>query len=130
MRPLPRFRSLALPLVLGLASWAAQAASVAFDKSAFDAAVRAGKPTAVQFHADWCPTCKAQAPVVAALLAEPQFKDLTLFIADYDKESALKKDLKVTQQSTFVVFKAGKEVGRSTGQTSKAAVAEVLGKAL
>jgi len=66
----------------------------------------------------------------SALLAEPQFKYLTVFVADYDKESALKKELKVTQQSTFVVFKAGKEVTRSTGQTSKAAIAEVLGKAL
>jgi len=130
MRLVATLRSIAVPLVVGLASLAAQAASVAFDKAAFAAAVSAGKPTAVQFHANWCPTCKAQAPVVAALLAEPQFKDLTVFVADYDKESALKKELKVTQQSTFVVFKAGKEVTRSTGQTSKAAIAEVLGKAL
>ena len=45
-------------------------------------------------------------------------------------KTALKKQLGVTQQSTFVVFKAGKEVGRSTGQTQKQAIADLFDKAL
>ncbi len=116
--------------VLAGSSLAALAGSMAFDQAAFDKARMAGKPVAVQFHANWCPTCKAQTGVVAQVLAEPGFKDLTLFIADFDNAKALKQQLKVTQQSTFVVFKGDKEVARSTGQTNKEAIAQTLGKAL
>ena len=55
---------------------------------------------------------------------------VTLFLADYDFEDALKKKLGVTMQSTFVVFKGGKEVGRSTGQTQKQAISDLFDKAL
>ena len=123
-------RMMALPLVLGFVSLAAHAGVTPFDKTQFDAALAAGKPTAVHFSATWCPTCKVQAPLVSALLAEPRFKDLTVFVADYDKELAFRKQLKITQQSTFVVYKAGNEVTRSTGEIDKAAIAQVLARSL
>jgi thioredoxin-like negative regulator of GroEL len=63
-------------------------------------------------------------------MQEPKMKDVTLFAADYDTEQALKRQLRVAQQSTFVVFKGGKEVGRSTGETSKSAIAALFDKAL
>ncbi|MEP7303865.1 MAG: thioredoxin family protein [Caldimonas sp.] len=106
------------------------AAELPYSKAAFEAAVAAGKPVVVDFKASWCPTCKAQKPIVDALLAEPKRKELTLFAADYDTEAALKQQLRVTQQSTFVVFKGGKEVGRSTGQTNRDAIAGLFDKAL
>lgn len=115
--------ALALPL-------AARAGSAPFDQAAFDKAVAAGGPVIVDFHADWCPTCKTQAPIVAQLLAEPKMKDVKLFVADFDKESALKKALRVSSQSTFVVFKGGKEAARSTGETTRAAIEATFSKAL
>ena len=63
-------------------------------------------------------------------MREAKRKPVTLFLADFDTEVALKKQLGVTQQSTFVVFKGGKEVGRSTGQTQKDVIAELFHKAL
>ena len=45
-------------------------------------------------------------------------------------KSLLEKTLKVSQQSTFVVFKQGHEVTRSTGQTSEPAIRAVLEQAL
>ena len=101
-----------------------------YDKAAFDKALAEGRPVIVDFFADWCPTCKAQKPHVQSLLGEAKMKDVTLFVADYDKEKDLKKTLRVTQQATFVVFKGGKEVGRSTGQTKKEDLAALFGKAL
>ena len=115
--------TLALPLL-------AAAATVPFDQAAFDKAVAAGEPVVVQFHADWCPTCKAQAPLVAQVLAEPKMKSVTLFVADFDQEKALKKALKVSTQSTFVVFKGGKEVARSSGETTRGAIDATFAKAL
>lgn len=54
----------------------------------------------------------------------------TILVADYDKEVALKRALKVTQQSTFVVFKDGHEVARSTGQTREQDIKDTFAKAL
>ena len=111
-------------------SLGASAATAPFDQAAFDKAVAAGEPVIVQFHADWCPTCKAQTPLVAQVLAEPKMKSVTLFVADFDKEKALKKALKVSTQSTFVVFKGGKEVARSSGETTRGAIDATFAKAL
>lgn len=108
----------------------AGAVEVAYTPAAFDHALVAGTPTVVHFRASWCPTCKAQRPIVDALLHDPKRKDLTLIVADYDKETALKQRLRVAQQSTFVVFKGGKEVARSTGETRKDAIAALFDKAL
>ena len=105
-------------------------AALPYDKVQFDTALAQGKPVIVDFSASRCPTCKAQKPIVEALMKEKKLAPVTLFVADYDKETALKKQLGVTQQSTFVVFKAGKEVGRSTGQTQKQAIADLFDKAL
>ena len=123
-------RSLVAAAGLALSAVAAFAGEVPFNKAAFDAALAKGTPVIVDFAASWCPTCKAQKPIVQGLLAEPKLKPVTLFLADFDTEVALKKQLGVTQQSTFVVFKDGKEVGRSTGQTQKDVIAELFHKAL
>jgi thioredoxin 1 len=118
--------TLALVLLASLAS----AAEVPFDQSQFDSAKAAGRPVAVVFHADWCPTCRAQAPLLKDLAQQPEFAPLTLYIADYDTEKNLKKSLGVTKQSTIVVFKAGKEAARSTGDTHEDSLAILLRRAL
>jgi thiol-disulfide isomerase/thioredoxin len=90
-----------------------------FDQALFDKAIAEGKPTIVYFHADWCPTCHAQQPIVDHLAAAPEMKPVAVFVADYDKEVALKKALRVTHQSTFVVFKGGHgQPGRPTNGIS------------
>jgi thioredoxin 1 len=115
---------------LSLTALAAMAGEVPFDKAKFDAAIAQGKPVIVDFAASWCPTCKEQKPIVQGLLKQPKLQPVTLFLADYDTEVALKKQLGVTMQSTFVVFKEGKEVGRATGQTQKEVIGALFDKAL
>ncbi|TKC87758.1 thioredoxin family protein [Trinickia terrae] len=120
------FAGACLLLAFGIAS----AGERPFDQRAFDRLKSEGKPVVVYFHATWCPTCKIQQPIVDRLTASPALKEVTLFEADYDKEAALKRSLNVTQQSTFVVFKNGHEVARSTGETSEPAIKSTLEKAL
>jgi thiol-disulfide isomerase/thioredoxin len=124
-----RFSRLFAAIAIFLSA-AASAGEFPYDKAAFEKAIAEGRPVIVDFFADWCPTCKAQKPLVRDLLNDPKMKNVTLFVADYDKEKDLKKALRVSSQSTFVVFKGGKEVARSTGQTKKEDLAATFGKAL
>ena len=88
-----------------------------------------GAAVALHFHADWCPTCRAQDKVLHSLVAEPALKVLVLAV-DYDNETALKRALKVRQQSTLVVYHGKTEVARQTGETSAEGLRALLGKAL
>jgi thiol-disulfide isomerase/thioredoxin len=117
-------------LLLLMLTGTAWAAEVPFNQAKYDQAVAEGKPVVVYLHADWCPTCRAQKPILDRLSKEARLKDVTIFVADFDTETALEKSLRVAQQSTFVVFKQGHEVTRSTGQTQESAIRAVLEQAL
>ena len=109
-------RLLAATLLIA-SPWALALDIQAYSASALAQAQQAGKPVAVHFHADWCPTCKLQEKSLAQLKAEPGL-DLTVLVADYDKEKDLKKQMKVRTQSTFVVFRGSEEKARLAGETS------------
>lgn len=111
--------AVALTAALSLMAGAAQALTLKpFTAADFAAAQKAGTPVAVHFHATWCPTCRAQDKALQSLANDPALKDVTVLKADYDQEKALKKDLKIRTQSTFVVFRGKEEVARSAGETS------------
>lgn len=118
---------LLLPL---LAAATALAGVQAFDQAAFDALQRQGKPVLVAIHADWCPTCKAQEPILSELLKTSELQSLTALRVDFDKQKTVVKAFKVQYQSTLIVFKGGREVGRSTGDTQRASIAALLKKAM
>ena len=114
-----------------LATGAAQALTLKpFTAADFAAAQKAGSPVAVHFHATWCPTCRAQDKALDALKSDPALKDVTVFKADYDQEKALKKDMNIRTQSTFVVFKGSTEVARSAGMTDTEKIKATLAAAL
>jgi thioredoxin 1 len=89
----------------------------AFDAKAFDQAQKAGRPILIAIHASWCPTCKAQAPILSELRADPKFKDLV------DRFGA-------RMQSTLIAFKGEKEQGRSVGDTNRASIFALVAKSL
>lgn len=101
-----------------------------YTAAAFERLISQGQPVVVDFHADWCPTCRAQAPIVRELLTTPELKSVTVLIANYDTELALRKSLNVSKQSTLVVFRHGKDVARSTGDTSRDGLAALLRQAI
>lgn len=121
-------RTLILMPLLG--AGIALSAELPFDTARFDALNQEGKPILIAVHADWCPTCKAQQPIVSELMTTPALKGITAFRVDFDGQKDAVKRFKATTQSTLIVFKGGKEVGRSVGDTRKDSIAALLKKAI
>ncbi len=96
----------------------------------FDAALKAGKPVLIHVTAPWCEVCQAQKPIVAALLASPDFKDMKEFNVDFDTQKEILARYRVQMQSTMIVYKGGKEIDRQTGQTDPAVIEAFLREAL
>ena len=110
---------------------AASAAEVKpFTPAAFDAAGAAGRPILIDVSAPWCPTCKAQHPILSNLEAQPKFKDLVVLDVDFDSQKDVLRRFGVRMQSTLIAFKGDKEMARSTGETRPAPLAELLDSAL
>lgn len=119
-------------LALGLfsaAQWALALTLQPFEPAALAQLQQAGKPVVVHFHADWCSTCQGQARALDQLKSDPQLKDHTVLIADFDKEKELRKTMKVRYQSIMVVFKGPQEVDRVNGQTRPAEIKAAFLKA-
>lgn len=108
---------LALLALAPLATAATAGESVPYTPEAFEAAQKAGKPILVAVGAPWCPICKAQKPILAALLKEPRFKDLVIFDVDFDTQKPALRAFNARSQSTLIAFKGATETGRSVGET-------------
>ena len=91
-------------------------------------AQRADHGIVIDVTAPWCPTCKAQRPVIAGL--ENDHPQLVVLEIDFDTSKDLLKKFGVQYQSTLIVFKGSKEVGRSTGVSDPVAVTDLIKKAL
>ena len=129
IRPAP-FARLALAASLLLAATLSQALTVTpYTPAALAAVQKSGEPLVLHFHAPWCPTCRAQDKAFDALKADPSLK-VTLMEVDYDTEKALEKQLKVTAQSTLIVYRGPTERSRSTGETDPAKLKRTLQSAL
>lgn len=98
-----------------------------FQQEAFAAAQKAGQPIVVDITASWCPTCKAQKPIIDRLAKTDAFKDLTVFTVDFDTQKDVVRALGATMQSTLIGYRGTKETARSVGDT-KAASIETLFK--
>jgi thiol:disulfide interchange protein len=124
--PTSLVRSAIATALLAASAWAQALDIQAFSDSALAQAQKDGRAVAVHFHADWCSTCKLQSKSLQALQSDDALKSVTVLVADYDKEKALKKRMNVRSQSVLVVYRGEKERARVAGETTP----EALGKAL
>ena len=122
--------ALAAASASAIAPQARAAATVPFSAPAFSTALEQGGPILIAVTAPWCPTCKAQKQVLTDLEAAGKHQAMQIFEVDFDSQKDILRQFGVQQQSTLIVFKAGKEVGRAVGQTSSAAIEDLLNKTL
>lgn len=99
-----------------------------FNQQEFDQLTKGGKPVVLDVSAPWCPTCKAQKPIIDGLMKQPAYKDVTLMTIDFDSAKPTLKAFKVGSQSTIIAFKGDKEVGRSVGDTTPAGLEGLVKK--
>lgn len=91
-----------------------------YSDSGFEAAQNSGKTIVVDVYATWCPTCRAQAPILDELRSEKASAD-TLFVkVNFDEHKSFLRANRIPRQSTVVVFKGKQEVARSIAQTNRA----------
>lgn len=123
------FKSLLLTTSI-LVSGTAFADPAAFTQAGFDSLQKEGKSILVEVHAPWCPTCRAQAPVVNELTKKKEFQSITVLRVDFDGQKNVLKTFNVSKQSTLIAFKGSREVARSTGDTSPTSIEKLLQKAI
>jgi len=101
-----------------------------FNQNDFDTMTASGKAVVLDISATWCPTCKAQKPIIDGLMKQPAYKDVTLMTIDFDANKPVLKTFKVGMQSTLVAFKGATEVGRSVGDTNPEGIEGLFKKTL
>lgn len=124
--------SLLLRAIFGFAalmtfSYGASAAEP-FDVTAFKRAQAAGNTVLIDVTAPWCPTCRQQKPIIQAI--EKESPSLVVYEVDFDTAKDVLKRFRVQFQSTLIVFKGAREVGRSTGDTDPAGLRALVAKGL
>ncbi|MFN8722299.1 MAG: thioredoxin family protein [Rhodospirillales bacterium] len=108
----------------------ALAASTPFTADAFRAAQAEGRTLIVEVWASWCPTCRAQTPIVESLVAEPKFAGARVLRINYDVQRDAMRELNARSHATLIVFKGTEERGRATGITAPQDIRTLLEKGL
>ena len=97
-----------------------------YSASSFAAAQNAGKTIVVDVHADWCPTCRAQQPILNELRKDKRLANAVFIRVDFDKDKAFLRTHRIPRQSTILVFKGKTETARSIAQTNRSALRKVV----
>ena len=90
-----------------------------FTGTAFTQAQADGRTILVDVHADWCPTCKAQAPILDELTQEEALSDAVFLKVDFDRDKDFIKALRIPRQSTVLLFDGEEELVRSVAETDR-----------
>jgi len=101
-----------------------------FDRKVFEAAQAAGLPIIVHVTAPWCPTCKAQKPIVEKLEQSPDYGKLVVFVVDFDSQTDALRYFNAQSQSTLIAFNGKNETARSVGDTDPQSIATLVKSAV
>lgn len=119
MKPFHMLTAFSALVVMAISAPAIAGPIKPYSVTAFNAAQKAGKSILVDVHADWCPTCRRQAPSIVEISKDPAFSNLVIFKVDFDKQAKEREALNVRKQSTLIVYKGFVEKGRVTGITDR-----------
>jgi len=118
--------AIVLALFAGVYFLLPKSLSESYTQARLDALNQSGQSVLVAIHADWCSICKTQERVLQELLPQPEFKRITMLRMDFDQQKEMVQLFGVEYQSTLIVFKGGREVGRSTAERSAVRISDLL----
>lgn len=116
----------AMMALFALTPAAAAPGWTSYSDASFARAQNAGKTIVVDVHAEWCPTCRAQQPILNELRADKRLKDVVFIKVDFDSDKSFLRANRIPRQSTIVVFKGKKETARSIAETNRARLRSVV----
>ena len=99
-----------------------------YTDAAFAAAEKSGRPILIDSFATWCDICKRQKPTLGHLMQEPKYKDYVVLRVNFDTQKDALRKFKAPVQSTLIVYRGDKELGRSVGETQEEWVDDLLSK--
>lgn len=115
-----------------LTFWAVMASAAEpkhFTQQEFENLSRQGHPVVIDVAASWCPTCRAQKPIIDRLSKQDAYKQVAVLTVDFDSDKNVLKQFKVSMQSTLIAFKGGKELWRTVGDTTPVGIETIFKKA-
>lgn len=119
-----------LALAFSVAAALPTLANVRYTPAALAEAQKAGKSILVEVSAPWCPTCRAQKAVLSELDKQARFKNFVKIEVDFDSQKDALKTFNATIQSTLIVYKGDKEVGRLVGDSKRESIEALMAKGL
>lgn len=101
-----------------------------YDEAEFVVAQKKGKTIVVEVHADWCDTCRAQAPILDKLREVHQDSDVLFVKVDYNEEKEFLRENRISHKSTVLVFNGTNEVARAIAETNHSRLRDIVLSAL
>ena len=98
-------------------------------EEAFDKLITGDVPVLVDFWATWCGPCRMIAPIVEELAGEYADKVIVAKV-DVDEQGELAQRYRIMNIPTLMLFKQGQLVDKAIGARPKAALEQMLNKAL
>ena len=104
-----------------------------FSMSEYEAAIADGKIVFLDFYANWCPICRAEAPEIETGFDELSRNDVVGFRVNFkddatsDDEKKLAQEFSIPYQHTKVILKNGRELKRFGDQWDKQTFLKELG---
>ncbi len=98
-------------------------------EEAFDKLITGDVPVLVDFWATWCGPCRMIAPILEEIAN--QFADKVIVAkVDVDEQGELAQRFRIMNIPTLLLFKEGQMVDKAIGARPKAALEQMLNKAL
>jgi len=104
---------------------------ISLNEQNFEAEVlRENRPVVIDFHAEWCGSCKAVSKVISDLEDSDLSNAVKFCELDLGKMNSFMSKYNITSLPTILLLKDGKEVARRNGMTTKADFKHLLQKIL
>ena len=98
-------------------------------EEAFDQLIAGETPVLVDFWATWCGPCRMIAPIVEEIANEYAGKVVVAKV-DVDEQGELAQRYRIMNIPTLMLFRQGQLVDKAIGARPKAALEQMLNKAL